>query len=77
MTRDEIVAALDEEIARLEKVRALLNGTGQKFALSGNSSGITRKRNLSADARKRIADAQRRRWAKQKKLKTVVAAPAK
>jgi hypothetical protein len=69
MTREAIIAAIDEEIARLEKVRALLRDTtGAKFLATGTSAASPRKkRNLSAEARKRIADAQKRRWAKQKK----------
>jgi hypothetical protein len=67
MTRETIVAAIDDEIDRLEKVRALLQGSGGNKILGG-FSGIRKKRYLSPDARKRIADAQKRRWAKQKKL---------
>jgi hypothetical protein len=68
MTREEIVVAIDEEISRLEKVRSLLHGSGgTKLFASGAISGTRKKRHLSADARKRIADAQKRRWAKQKK----------
>jgi hypothetical protein len=68
MTREEIVVAIDEEISRLEKVRALLQGSGgSKFIASAGLTGVRKKRHLSADARKRIADAQKRRWAKQKK----------
>jgi phage gpG-like protein len=67
MTREDIIAAIDEEITRLEKVRALLRDTtGAKF-LTNSVSTSRKKRNLSAEARKRIADAQKRRWAKQKK----------
>ena len=67
MTRDEIVVAIDEEIGRLEKVRSLLQGaTGSKL-LAGGLPGIRKKRYLSPEARKRIADAQKRRWAKQRK----------
>lgn len=65
MTREELVAAVDEEISRLEKVRALLQSTGGSKI--GSSFGKPRKKRvLSADARARIAAAQRRRWAKQK-----------
>ena len=68
MTRDEIVVAIDEEISRLEKVRSLLQGsTGSKLFSSGGLTGIRKKRYLSPEARKRIADAQKRRWAKQRK----------
>jgi hypothetical protein len=68
MTREEIVAAIDEEISRLEKVRSLLQGSnGSKLFVSEGFSGARKKRHLSPEARKRIADAQKRRWAKQKK----------
>jgi hypothetical protein len=68
MRREEIVAAIDEEIGRLEKVRSLLQDSGgSKFLASGTLPGVRKKRHLSPDARKRIADAQKRRWAKQKK----------
>jgi hypothetical protein len=69
MTREEIIAAIDEEIARLEKVRELLQAAGSsKFAgsIGRKSVSAPKKRNLSADARARIAAAQKRRWAKQK-----------
>lgn len=56
----QIIIELDNEIAFLTHVRALLAGT--------NSGLPAPKRwNLSAEARKRIADAQRKRWAKAKK----------
>jgi len=75
MTREEIVVAIDEEISRLEKVRALLQGSGSsKLFTSGSLSGVRKKRHLSAEARKRIADAQKRRWAKQKKQATASSA---
>jgi len=52
----EILGVLDEEIARLTQVRVLLAG---KY----NGGHNARKRRLSAEARKRIADVQRKRWA--------------
>lgn len=65
-----ILAQLDEEIAKLKQARALLAGTGKvaaKLAAHRNGKGKTgRKRVLSAEARKRIADAQRKRWAAQR-----------
>ena len=68
MTREEILAAIDEEIQRLEKVRTLLQGSSSsKFLGSKGISMPHKKRYLSPEARKRIADAQKRRWAKQKK----------
>ena len=56
-----LLAGVDEEIARLQQVRALLAGGGVGV---GNAK---KKRNMSAEARKRIGDAQRKRWAAQKK----------
>jgi hypothetical protein len=66
MTREELVAAVDEEISRLEKVRALLASTGGSRISASFGNRPRKKRVLSADARARIAAAQRRRWAKQK-----------
>lgn len=71
MTIDSILSQLDAEIARLTQVRALLANSAKstsKFALPKVGKATTRrkKRVLSAEARKRIADAQRKRWAAQK-----------
>ena len=71
MSIETILAEIDAEIARLTQVRALLAGTktvsssGTK-AKTSKGPGRKKKRVLSADARKRIADAQRKRWAAQK-----------
>jgi hypothetical protein len=67
MSRERILAAIDEEISKLQQVRKLLQGSGGKL-VSGISSAKPRaKRVLSPEARQRIAAAQKRRWAKQKK----------
>lgn len=71
MSIETILAEIDAEIARLTQVRTLLAGT-RTVSSSGSKSKPTqakktrRKRVLSAEARKRIADAQRKRWAAQK-----------
>jgi len=65
MTTDRILAAIDDEIARLNKVRALLS-TSAAAAKDNTASPGRKRRKLSAAARKRIAEAQRKRWAKQK-----------
>ena len=78
MTREEIIAAIDDEIGKLEKVRELLQATGTTGRSgastarksSSASTGTTKKRNLSPEARARIAAAQKRRWAKQKAAAT-------
>ena len=72
MSIESIVAEIDAEIARLNQVRSLLAGTRTistsvpKNKSSKASAKTKKKRVLSADARKRIADAQRKRWAAQK-----------
>ena len=65
MTNDKILAAIDDEIARLKKVRALLS-TSTAAANDGAGAPARKRRKLSAAARKRIAEAQRKRWAKEK-----------
>jgi hypothetical protein len=69
MDREGIIAAIDEEISRLETVRDLLRDTrnlapGVEKALSTRGGKKTRR--MSAEGRRRIVEAQRRRWAKQK-----------
>lgn len=54
-----VLAQLKKERDRLNRAIAALSGS----ATRGRSGG-TKKRKLSAAARKRIADAQRARWAK-------------
>jgi hypothetical protein len=68
MDREGIIAAIDEEISRLETVRNLLRDTrnlapGVEKALSTKGK---KTRRMSAEGRRRIVEAQRRRWAKQK-----------
>jgi hypothetical protein len=67
MTIAEIVAEIDSEIGHLEEVRRLLSGAA-RIAVAGSVPG-RKKRTLSPEARQRIADAQRRRWAAQKAKK--------
>jgi translation initiation factor 2 gamma subunit (eIF-2gamma) len=70
MAIENILAQLDSEIARLKQARSLLAtiGTaatkaGRKTKKASAKAKLRKKRVLSADARKRIADAQRKRWA--------------
>lgn len=64
MPINEILAGIDAEIARLERVRALLHGTPN----NGQHKAISAKRpKLSPEVRARIAAAQKARWAKIKK----------
>jgi topoisomerase IA-like protein len=60
----QLLASIESEIATLQQVRALLAGQDGRV-LPGRKPG--KKRVLSAEARERIAAAQRKRWAKQKR----------
>ncbi len=77
-----ILAEIDAQINKLQQARALLAGSGASATPAKKSvgrprksaeastkaaSGSRKKRNLSPEARKRIADAQKRRWAERKK----------
>src|SRR5262249_37081889 len=77
---EEILAGIDQEIARLQHARNLLAGdqprrgrpraaTSKKTAKAVKTTKPTarKKRKLSAEGRKRIADAMRKRWAERKK----------
>ncbi|WP_263354290.1 hypothetical protein [Acidicapsa acidisoli] len=78
MQLSKILAEIDIEIARLEQARTLLSGEASptvkktrktKSAALEPDSTVKRKkkRNLSPEGRKRIAEAVRRRWELQKK----------
>jgi hypothetical protein len=78
MDTNSIIAAIDAELKRLQKARVLLSsieGTAKKAAPSAKQPAKHRK--LSAKARKAIADAQRKRWAKVKAEKAAKLTPAK
>lgn len=66
METNQIIAELDAEILRLKRVRALLTDSDDHIA---TVRGPRKKRVMSAEARERIAAAQRKRWAKQKATK--------
>lgn len=73
MANDSILALIDAEIARLTQVRSLLAGIGkvpakltERNATKAAAKKSKKRRVLSPEARKRIADAQRKRWAAQK-----------
>jgi hypothetical protein len=63
----EILAEIDSEIGRLQEVRRLLSSTSRFAAAGGIAS--RKKRTLSPEARQRIVDAQRKRWAAQRAKK--------
>lgn len=80
----DILAAIDQEIAQLQQARALLSGgvapvakkkVGRPrkiaaVAVSAVKPAKKKKRNLSPEGRKRIAEAVKRRWAAQKAAAT-------
>lgn len=67
----EIIKELDAEIAQLERVRMLLSDRRNvQLGSPVVKKNVSRKkRTLSAEARKKIAEAQRKRWAAQKAKK--------
>jgi hypothetical protein len=70
MDTKHILSQIDAEIATLQQARALLTGTGKKQAGRPKSvapSTVQPKRTMSPEARARIAEAQKKRWAAAKK----------
>lgn len=66
----EILAQLDREIAQLQQARALLAGASiRKNRRTAAPAAIkaAKKRNLTPEGRRRIAEAVKRRWAEQRK----------
>ncbi len=78
MQLSKIITEIDQEIDRLKQARALLAGSGSvterkprsivKTAKSPDAAAKPKKkRNLTPEGRKRIAEAVRRRWELQRK----------
>lgn len=65
MDTQQLVAALDQEIALLSKVKSILTGRREVKSSPASASSVQKKakRTLSPEARQRIADAQKKRWA--------------
>jgi hypothetical protein len=76
---NRIIAEIDAQILKLQQARVLLAGAampsgqpgrgrpkGSKNA-AGSKKAAPRKRKLSPEGRKRIADAMKRRWAERRK----------
>ncbi len=72
-----IIAELDAQILKLQQARALLAGAAAPVSRTGpgrpkgskNAAAVAapRKRKLSPEGRKRIADAMKKRWAERRK----------
>jgi hypothetical protein len=68
----DILVQIDREIAQLQQARALLAGGAAKApkkaaAAPAAKKPLKKKRNLTPEGPKRIAEAVKRRWAEQKK----------
>ena len=64
---NKVVASLQSEYSRLQKE---MERVGKALSVLGHANGARRgKRILSKEARERIAEAQRQRWAKVRKAK--------
>jgi len=74
---NRIIQEIDAEITRLQQARVLLlggeisapkkNSPGRPAAAAKAPKASKRKRRLSAEGRKKIADAMRKRWAERRK----------
>ena len=77
MAISDILASIDRDIAQLQQARALLSGAQAtapkrkvgrpRKAVAAAKPAKKKKRNLSPEGRKRIAEAVKRRWEKQRK----------
>jgi hypothetical protein len=77
----QIIAEIDAQIAKLQQARQLLSGSpavkatkgpgrpkGSKNAKVAAPAPTVRKRKLSPEGRKRIAEAMKKRWAERRKV---------
>lgn len=64
MSVTDLIASIDSEIVRLQQARTLLAGSDGQTPRTGRKG---KRRTMSAEARARIAAAQRKRWAAQKR----------
>jgi hypothetical protein len=67
MIRSEMIAVIDEELAKLARVRELLQNSNSDKLTSRLDGAKASRRQLSADARQRIGLAQKKRWAKRRR----------
>jgi hypothetical protein len=69
MQVSQILSEIDREIERLQQARRLLAGAAGsgRGASSKTARKGTGRRKMSAEARRRISDAQKARWAERRK----------
>jgi hypothetical protein len=63
----DILQHIDHEIAQLQRARALLTNASATSKNSGTGAAKVKKRRLTPEGRKRIAEAVKRRWERQKR----------
>lgn len=67
----EILSQIDREIEQLQRARTLLNGGNGHKATNGKNGFVKAaaksKRHLTPEGRKRISEAVRRRWERERK----------
>ena len=64
LNTEQIIQYLKDERNRLDEAIAVLDGPGTKSATEARGG----RRHMSAEARRRISEAQKRRWAKRKRV---------
>ena len=69
MQVSQILVEIDNEIARLQQARNLLAGESVRGAKRGKAAAkrAPSKRRMSAEGRRKIAEAMKRRWAERRK----------
>jgi len=80
-----IIAEIDAQISKLQQARALLSDSsvnaskrpGRPKGSKNAKAATPRKRKLSPEGRKRIADAMKRRWAERRKTAAKTAGTTK
>lgn len=88
MEVSKILEEIDAQISKLQQARELLSGSIVKISKGrgrpkGSKNAKTaakaapRKRKISPEGRKRIAEAMKRRWAERRKQTAKTASPAK
>lgn len=68
MNKANVVALIDAEIERLQRARQILSsndGLGEQRAFAGGRR--RKRRHMSAEAKRRISLAQKKRWAARKR----------
>jgi len=66
MNKPNVLALIDAEIERLQRARQILSSNNNAGSLAGR--GVRRKRrHMSAEAKRRISLAQKKRWAARKR----------